>query len=236
MSKLRTLAAYLRGLNLRSLYLYTKNCLLYRESTIQFLQKVEVYKLKNIEDAEQLSNLNYDETLAFLANKCQLHKTTGLRKSHSFVIQFLQLLEKTLAPSHTTYVLNRLGAYITNPTMGNLKAPVHDDKYGISIGIGTPLADNEDYVINTKIEHGFTSGKMIYNELGVGVTSITDEGYVELPILRTFYNRSGATITVKEICLTTGTSQYYLIARDSVDQAVENLSLLIVWYLLRTKV
>ncbi len=237
---LTKLLAYLRGLNPRQLWIYLRNIVLYRHLTIELLQKTEVYQFKDLAAAEQLSKLTkFDVILSFLAENCTLYSTTGLHKSHSFVIQFLQLFEKTLAPSHTTYVINRLGSYITNGAWGNLEAPAYDDKYGISIGTGTTPPDNEDYVVETKIENGTTSGKMYYNECGLGVTSVrvaSPTNYVELPILRTFYNRSGATITVKEVCLTCGTGQYYLLARDAVNVDVPNLYLLIAWYVLRTRV
>ncbi len=234
------LLAYLRGLNPRQLWIYLRNVVLYRQVTIELLQKSEVYQFKDLAAAEKLSKLTkFDDILAFLAENCTLYSTTGLHKSHSFVIQFLQLLEKTLAPSHTTYVINRLGNYITNGAFGNLEAPAYNDDYGIQIGTGTTPPTNEDYVIETQIETGFSSGKMVYNELGVGVTSVRvalPSNYVEFPILRTFYNRSGATITVKELVLECGTGQYYMLARDAVNVDVPDLYLLICWYVFRTRV
>lgn len=96
---------------------------------------------------------------------------------------------------------------------------------GILLGTSDTAYSAEDYVLGALIAHGTDAGQMVYNAM-TRVDPIYDSGtkkwsYV---VTRIFNNNSGATIVVKEIGLSGGTSTTYgynyLICRDVLASSV----------------
>ena len=72
---------------------------------------------------------------------------------------------------------------------------------GIVIGIGTTPTSMTDYFLETPIEHGTSSGKMLY--YGGFVEGFTiGANYAQFTVYKTIENSSGASITINEIGLT----------------------------------
>jgi hypothetical protein len=78
-------------------------------------------------------------------------------------------------------------------------SPDNDDSYGIWVGTGsTPVSPN-DYKLVSKIPHGTGSGQMDYESHTV-ISSYSDT-YSYFETSRSFINRSGADVIVREIGL-----------------------------------
>ena len=246
---------YLRGQNLLSPRSWRIRVFdaLHRTPTIQLKYKLEVYQL-DPEDMAEFNKLNAmgraKEANALLFVKGALKSTTGQKKSHSFVFQFLQLLEAASAhPYHvasdtvqikdTSAAINGIGASVTAASYDYFatEAPSTNTLYGIQVGIGTNAPLTADYMLQTKVAHGSAATQLNYNATSVGATSIVGAN-VDMTIIRTFNNGSGATITLKEIGLVMEfyPGYYYLVAHDAVNQAILNTEVAIVSYTMRTTV
>lgn len=177
----------------------------------------------------------------------KLVKDSGLLPSHSYVIQFLELLEANLlntdksatdvanAESVLVDIGDDLGGY------GRMDAALGDDTYGVVVGTNAgPTAEgNENYALDTKIEHSAVgaAGKMNYQ----AVTFVAPRAVganIDLDVSRPYLNETGSTITVKEIgliCKNTVDTKYHLLLRDVVsDEDVLDGYTLTVVYTLRT--
>jgi len=175
----------------------------------------------------------------------RLIKDTGLVQSHSYVIQFLELLEslfENIAKNATDVDGNEsvLTDYIdAMNTKGRADAGVGGDTYGVVVGTnaGTTAEDNENYALDTKIMHGAGGGQLSYQAVTFVKARVVGPN-VDLDVSRSFPNESGGTITVKEIGLIIRNStdaKYHLILRDVVaDEAVDDAETLTVVYTLRT--
>ena len=116
---------------------------------------------------------------------------------------------------------------------------IRDSTYGILVGSNDTPPTNEDFKLLEKIEHGDGTGQLEYDEMMFLDINISG-GYVKLPFLRTFYNNSGATITVKEIGYVVNLyrdSKYCLWLRDVLSPPVdvEQGKTLSVQYIIKTK-
>lgn len=175
---------------------------------------------------------------------------SGLIPSHSYVIQFLEMVEGQLDGLNTeatdvdgaeNYIISGGGdAYLMN----RVDALVGDDTFGIVVGTnaGVTAEDNENYKLDTKILHSPTgeSGKLNYQTVTF-VAPAEDGGNINFDITRTFLNEHATeTITVKEIgiiCKNIIITKYHLLLRDVVsDEAVTAGTTLTVVYTLRTTV
>ena len=179
--------------------------------------------------------------------KGRLVSDTGLVPSHSYVIQFLELLEAfwTRTDKDATdvdgaeSVLNDVSAAANG--YGQCGAGIGDDTHGIVVGTNatTTPEDNENYKLDTKIAEGVGEGQLGYQGV-VFVVPVVDGANVDLDISRAFVNTSGGTITVKEIgiiCKNTDDTKYHLLLRDVVsDEDVLDGYTLTVVYTLRTTV
>jgi hypothetical protein len=227
----RNVSAYLRGLNLHSLRLRLADIIYQKPSTIQLLHRIDIY----------------DKT-------GKLVKTTGDRKSHSFVLQFLQILELHMAHIYSsnpdgvtvkdTDGNNRTWSYTSSQYVANtlaVEAPSTDDSYGILVGTGTTAPTLDNYALETKITHGSGSGQLQYGATSVAAAAIVGSN-VDMVISRTFINASGASITIREVGLALremwyGSTNYkFLIAHDAVNQMVENTYIAVVTYTVRVTV
>lgn len=178
-----------------------------------------------------------------------LVKDTGLVPSHSYVIQFLELVKAFLDGVNVTATdvngderpLYEAGRLATD--IGNVKAPALTAAYGIVVGTndGATAEDNENYKLDTKILHDATgaAGKMNYRD----VTFVAPREVgpnVDLDVFRPFINETASTITVKEIGIIIRKEYnpyYHLILRDVVtDEDVLAGYTLTVVYTLRTTV
>ena len=179
----------------------------------------------------------------------RLVKDTGLIPSHSYVIQFLELIYAAMKR------LNFQGTDVTGAesymytishdmvTKGRADPPGGNDTYGIVVGTnaGTTAEDNENYALDTKILHSGIGGAGELNYQAVTFVSPRVVGpNIDLDITRTFLNETGGTITVKEIgiiCKNSSITKYHLLLRDVVtDEDVEDGYTLTVVYTLRTTV
>ena len=183
----------------------------------------------------------------------KLVRKTRWKKSRSFVLQFLQHIDAcfnhafsangvTVKIRDTSNVLQDIqvtAIWYSHQVMA-VFAPDNSDSYGIQVGSGTTPPTNTDYCLETLIVHGVGAGQLDY-----GAHSRTEAGVVganvDFIISRTFYNGSGATVTVNEIgvvCTMAAVSWFFLLIRDVLPAGVDvlNLQTLTVQYTLRTTV
>lgn len=176
----------------------------------------------------------------------KLVKDSGLLPSHSYVLQFLVMIEGLFnrISKNAKDVDAANSAIITAAnninTKGRVDGGVGADTYGIVVGTndGSTPEDNENYKLDTKILHSAVgeAGKLNYRN----VTFIVPHelaGNIDFDISRAFLNETGSGITINEIgiiCWNTS-GFYHLILRDVV--AAENVpdgNTLTVVYTLRT--
>ena len=188
----------------------------------------------------------------------KLVKKGKWRKSKSFVIAFLQHIEVFFTPPQwggpttgpTIPIIDTANvsqsvrsAAQDSYTMFVVFAPDDDDSYGIVVGTGITAPTNSDYALETQIAHGVGSGQLDYGTHSRTTTGVVTTN-VDFVITRTFYNGSGATVTVNEIgvyCSTgdfVGTQCFFCIIRDLLAAGVDVLDTqtLTVQYTLRTTV
>lgn len=179
--------------------------------------------------------------------KGKLVKDTGLKPSHSYVIQFLELVRAFFANGTTVsmtaidgteqicyrdnYYVVRFGR--ADAGVGVLWGP----RVGTNAG-ATPEG-NTDYSLDTEIGHSTIGTPGTLNHRDTTITAARVVGAnIDLDISRAFANESGSTITVKEIALyvrNTQDSVTHMLLRDVVtDEAVPDGYTLNVIYTLRT--
>jgi hypothetical protein len=111
-----------------------------------------------------------------------------------------------------------------------MNAPNDDDSYGIVVGSGTTPVSPTDYKLSSKIPHGAGVGQLDYETHSTASSYSGTSSYVE--ISRSFINRSGSDVIVREVGLVarsywggsggTNVAQdiKYLIARDVLPSPV----------------
>jgi hypothetical protein len=164
-------------------------------------------------------------------------KKGRLRRSKSFVLQFLQIIQSNAFNANLT--VKDTGG--TNQTLipglgGNMQGGVGDQTYGIVVGTGSTTVTNTDNKLATQIATGSGSGQLNYG-LESQVAAQVVGANVDYTNTRTFQNLSGATITINEIglyVLTSASGQKYCIIHDLATQAVLNNQTATVTYTLRT--
>lgn len=179
----------------------------------------------------------------------KLVKDSGLIPIHSYVIQFLELINGLLDGINITATdvdnaestLLTTGYSILNS--GIVDAGTGDDTHGIVVGTnaGVTAEDNLNYKLDTKILHSAVGAAGKLNYLAVTMVAPRVVGAnIDLDISRAFLNETGTTITVKEIgliCKEIVTPKYFLLLRDVVtDEDVLDGYTLTVVYTLRTTV
>jgi len=173
-----------------------------------------------------------------------LVKDSGLVQSHSYVIQFLELVKVLLCGVGTiaTDVDGVESAIYSGGAIsgdGRVDGGVGLDTYGVVVGTnaGTSAEDNEDYALDTKIAHSGVGAAGCLNYQAVTFVPARVVGpNIDLDISRAFLNETGVTITVKEIGIICKTlTKYFLLLRDVVaDEPVDDAETLTVVYILRT--
>lgn len=76
-------------------------------------------------------------------------------------------------------------------------------KQGLVVGTGNTAVSMADYFLETVIEHGITSGKMVYYG-GLAENFTIGADYAQFDIVKAIGNESGAPISVNEYALTAG--------------------------------
>jgi len=187
-------------------------------------------------------NLNVYRTVTVHDIKTGKLISKQIKRSESFVIAFLQIVECQFYPSVNVSVVDTGGTPRSCPdglTNLNIEVGAGSDTYGLFVGTGTTTPTNSDYAPETQIAHGAGAGQLNY-----GATSKTTAqevgANVDLIITRTFTNSSGGTINVTEygiIGKIFNGSAYGLFLHD-VDSAtaVNNGQVMTVSYTFRTTV
>lgn len=177
----------------------------------------------------------------------KLVKDTGLVQSHSYVVQFLELMDGIFTDRDITATdVGNAESVLVDASdrldrVGRFDAAAGDDTHGIVVGTnaGTTAEDNENFALDTKIADGGGGGQLNYQAVTPVAPGVVGPN-VDFDISRAFANTSGGTITVKEIgCIVKNTTdtKYHLILRDVVsDEPVDNAETLTVVYTLRTTV
>ena len=179
----------------------------------------------------------------------KLVKDTGPLPSHSYVIQFLELIAAIHAWTVTDITdVTGAEARLVTPDeglglYGRVDAGLGADTHGIVVGTnaGPTALDNENYKLDTKIAHSGDGTAGTFNYQAVIFVKAREVGAnIELDISRPYLNETGNTITVKEIgiiCRNSEDTKYHLLLRDVVtDEPVEDGYTLTVVYTLRTTV
>jgi hypothetical protein len=100
--------------------------------------------------------------------------------------------------STTSYVEWYEGTtYFGSGTPLAMAASDNDDSIGIVVGSGSTSVGPTDYSLVSKIAHGTGSGQLDYDASAVLYSYGSSSSYVEL--YRSFTNKSGADITVREV-------------------------------------
>jgi hypothetical protein len=183
-------------------------------------------------------------------------RRTRWRKSRSFVLQFLKFIEHEWTHAYDTNLLSTSLQNISNAavSLNNgtgasaairrfcIFAPVNTSAYGIVVGTGTTPPTNSDYALATIIAHGVGAGQLNYGASSYTGADVVGSN-VDFILTRTFYNGSGANITVNEIGIyaesmsTAGVAEAFCVIRDVITAVtVANTQTLTVQYTLRTTV
>lgn len=179
----------------------------------------------------------------------RLVKDTGLLPSHSYVIQFLEMVEGFFnGVTRNATAVDGAEKIIVQSNQdirfgGVVASGVGSDSNGIVVGTnaGTTAEDNENYALDTKILHSAVgeANKLNYQSTTFVAPRVVGPN-IDFDINRTFLNETGGGITVKEIGIIAKwslTPHYHLLLRDVVaDEAVADGETLTVVYVLRTTV
>jgi hypothetical protein len=156
-------------------------------------------------------------------------------KSHSWLKQFIQMImaewQYANGGSNPTAVsiTDETGNVRNMPPMQNaifnngafaINAPAGSSEYGVKVGGGDAPNALSTYALTSPISHGTGSGQLVYGAHSIE-SVINPSGYdLTFRTTRVFTNNSGATVTVKEIGITTkrmdqgGTARTFLFVRD----------------------
>ena len=169
-------------------------------------------------------------------------RRTRWRNSHSFVIQFLQMLQGSMEHAYAgtnSYAMTDTGNTSRTVAIGinsgvhysgyhwSLNAPVDGDTYGIVVGTDNTAETNTDYVLGTQIADGSGAGQLDYSSHTW--TDAAEVGAnVDMYVQRPFINNSGGGITIEEtgIYVTVqdsgATQRYFCIVRDTTGGVTVN--------------
>jgi len=203
------------------------------------------------------SNIRLLYRLIVTDKKGKIIKRTHWRRSQSFVLQYLQFLDIQLSHAYGVggNVLTVKDTSGANRSMGYsgggnwiytwcIWAPDNIATYGIVVGTGTNAPTNSDYALQTQIAHGTGAGQLDYGAHSRTAPAVVGSN-VDYIISRSFYNGSGATITVNEIgvyCTSIDPGfvniYFFCLIRDKLaaGQDVADKQTLTVQYTLRTTV
>ncbi len=170
---------------------------------------------------------------------------SGKIPSHSYVIQFLELMYGWLTASGDLSATDTSGAeqviYDFNGNAdgsGRVDAPAGEDNYGVLVGLNTtgPTAEsNTNFQLDTQVADGNGGGQLEHQAV-VFAKARDVAGTIELDVSRPFINNSGGQIDIEEIGLVTKQfTNYHLIMRDVIGTlGVGDTQVLTVTYVLQT--
>jgi hypothetical protein len=126
-------------------------------------------------------------------------RKTRLRRSRSFCLAFLQVLQVQLLTEDKDIrdVSNSLETCTPYATNLWAAAPAGNDTIGIVLGTGTTTPTNTDYVMETKIEHGSAATQLNY-AIQTDIDAQEVGANVDYQLIRSMQNLSGTTINVTE--------------------------------------
>lgn len=127
-------------------------------------------------------------------------RKTRMRRSKSFCIAFLQMIQAQCAMSATVDIKDILGASETVTALAymfEMAVGATEDTYGMLLGTGTTPATNLDYVMETKIAHGGAATQLEYGSQSE-IAAAEVGANVDYQLIRSFTNTSGSTIQVTE--------------------------------------
>jgi hypothetical protein len=248
--------ALLRGLNFWTLKQKIKDHTTQRVSTVQLLYKIDLYEgLSERERAYIQTISDPKEQQDWIKSHGKLTKTTGFMKSHSFTLQYLQIMFEyvcarvytaannngicvTASIRDTSNTLRQMPALLTNVAAYNpaLNAVTADVTYGILCGTGATAPATADYKMQTLIAQGSGAGQFQYQATAVGAAGIVGAN-VDCIVARVVVNGSSGTITITEVGMQLYLNAwFFLIAHDAVSQAVNAGAVAVISYDLRTTV
>lgn len=152
-----------------------------------------------------------------------------IKRSESYVIQFLQLLRaqmvqvsqnNTVEVRDTSNTLRNIYIHPFTSALGYLfdvNGAVNTTDFGIVVGTGAVAPTINDYVLGTLIAHGVGAGQLQYSAHTFGAPA-SDATTSQLTITRNFANGSGGAINVNEVGLYCraydGNERFFCIIRD----------------------
>jgi hypothetical protein len=149
-------------------------------------------------------------------------------KSHSWLKQFIQMMmaEWQYAygggnpPSVTIVDETGTGRYLPPPSLNYfnqcawaINAPAGSSEYGVKVGAGDTPNSLTTYALASPINHGTASGQLVYGALTIESVINPSGNDLTFRITRVFTNNSGASVTVKEIGISTKRYDQSSIAR-----------------------
>lgn len=170
------------------------------------------------------------------SNDGKIRKTRRL-KCHSFVFNFILLMEWLMAHTYSTTgdtvtftdtasasqaIVN--GALDSND-FGGVESGTTDATYGMRVGTGTTAPTINDVGLQTPIAHGTGSGQLSHAATVVSAARVEGTSG-KLLISRTFTNSSGGSITVREsgliMAILNTAQKNVLIIHEAENQAIGN--------------
>lgn len=126
-------------------------------------------------------------------------RKTRLRRSRSFCIAFLQVLQALMSQTDVSVKdsANTARAISPHSTDFQCNAVLSEETKGILLGTGTTPPANTDYNLETLIAEGGGAGEMNYAAASFIAAQVIGAN-VDLQILRSAQNLSGNTINVTE--------------------------------------
>lgn len=177
-----------------------------------------------------------------LMDKDEVIKRIKWRRSHSFVQQFLEVMEAQARASSKT-VRDVIGntqtvyAGTSQTPFMSLAASATNSVYGVVVGTGTLVGSNSSFQMDNKVNHGTSTGQLYYYDT-LFTEPIVSGGNVDLVVGRTFQNQTGSTIYLHEIGLLSYhyNNLYLLLARDLMDITINPTITAFVEYRARTTI
>lgn len=111
-------------------------------------------------------------------------------------------VSRTYYPDPTTFIATNSGGFVTNYATGGSEIDV-GWRFGINVGTGDNAVAMGDYNLETVIQHGNTTGKMLYYG-GFAENFVVGVDYAQFDLIRAIENDSGGSIIVSEYSLNVG--------------------------------
>jgi hypothetical protein len=203
------------------------------------------FNKKHLSSVTNMSVQAYVQISVKDAKTGKLIRKGRMRKAHSFVLPFLQILDAqgglsgNITITDTGGVNRSLSAGATaNSPMVYVNAGVGVSTSGIVVGTGIAAPANTDNKLQTQIAHGAGAGQLNYGAQSETAAAVVSTN-VDWILTRTFTNASGGTVTINELALYAALNAngwFFCVLHDAQTQAVNNGQVATVTYTLRTTV